>query len=164
MYVTPRVPCRHLYRWFQSLFHDHGQSIEEIADIALKDSELVDDELEKEKSDLILFIRHSLGKASDEDIRHLCPPQAPQKIEYLKIVPEGFLCKAFGTSEEEDFLVLLKLNKNEDLVRNLVLEHNDYLCLLAYKNAHEGYPFGISGIEQVALAGIHSKDLVNIID
>ncbi|GAB6261837.1 hypothetical protein [Photobacterium sp. R1] len=165
--VKPRIPFNHLYAWINSLFFDHGHSIDEIVEILTKDQgsqtspPKTQEEVEQEKSEFKLIVNHCLGKVSDDEIRHLCPPTEPKSLEYLKPVREGHLCIAKGASSG-DFSVLIQLERmSEEDMKSLIDKHNETLTFLAYKKAHEGYPYGIAGQNEPAKCGINRKDLFN---
>ncbi len=168
MTVKLRNPYSHLNARFEFLFNSCGHTFEEISEIELNNpsygdvTKLSEAEKSKEKEDLLLLINHCFGKATDQDIAHLCPPSKPKSIEYIRPVEEGHLCITKGT-ESGDFHVLITLKRDEEYVRNLLNEHNETITYLAYKNAHEGYPYGVSGESNPAKSGVHAKDLIGII-
>ena len=168
MKVKLHNPHSYLNSRFEFLFNDCGNTFEEISEIELNNSNYGDitklspqDKLER-KEQLLLLIKHCFGKATDQDIAHLCPPSRPLSIEYLRQVSEGHLCVTRGT-ESGDFYVLITLKRDEEYVRNLLNENNERVSFLAYKNAHEGNPFGISDEVNVAQAGVHARDLIDLV-
>lgn len=58
-------------------------------------------------------------------------------------------------------LFTLKNRKKEE-IEDLLRNNQVLLCELAYKNAHEGYPYGIGG-NKVALSAIHIDNLNHLI-
>lgn len=167
MTVKLRNPYSHLNDRFNFLFNDCGHTFEEISEIELNNpvygdvTKLSDQEKKEKKEKLRLLINHCFGKATDQDIAHLCPPSKPHSVEYVCPVKEGHLCVTKGT-ESGDFHVLITLKRDEEYVRNLVNGHNERVTYLAYKNAHEGFPFGVSCEIDFALAGIHATDLIDL--
>lgn len=168
MTIKLHNPYLHLNARFNYLFNDCGHTFEEIIEIELNNSiygditKLSEEEKIKEKEDLRLLINHCFVKATDQDIAHLCPLSKPQSVECISPVKEGYLCVTKGT-ESGDFYVLITLKRDEEYVRKLVKENNETITYLAYKNAHEGSPFGVSGEINLALSGIHSSDLVDLV-
>ena len=168
--MTVKLHNPHLYlnARFRFLFNDCGHTFEEISDIELNNptygdvTKLSDQGRSERKEMLLLLIKHYFGKATDQDIAHLCPPSRPHSIEYVRPVSEGHLCVTRGT-ESGDFHVLITLKRDEQYVRNLIKENNERITFLAYKNAHEGNPFGVSDEIDVARSGIHAIDLINLV-
>ncbi|MGF1761424.1 hypothetical protein L4D76_26625 [Photobacterium sagamiensis] len=161
-------PYLHLYARFNYLFEDCGHTFEEIAEIELNNpiygdvTELSEQEKAREKESLLLLINHCFGKATDQDIAHLCPPSKPHSVEYVRPVEEEHLCVTKGT-ESGDFYVLITLKRDEEYAHKLVKENNELITYLAYKNAHEGSSFGVSGEVDFAQAGIHATDLKDLV-
>ncbi|HCH4196476.1 TPA: hypothetical protein NKW06_002749 [Vibrio parahaemolyticus] len=177
MNVKPRSPLRHEYLWYQSLY-EQGYSVEKILETAInRVSQRSGGEIqplvvdEDEKKVWRLFIEHSLGMVNDEQIRSHCPPAIPQRIEYIKQVNEGYLARAVD-AQSNDFLVLFNTQNlsadtglSEDVIKNLISTHNEQLSLLAYKNAHEGNPYGYSGDKKgaVAQSGISFNEIRDLL-
>lgn len=175
MNVKPKIPSSYAseYIWYKSLY-ESGYSVEQILDTAINrvskrsQREIEPPKLtEAEKNEWRLFIRHALGMISDDDIRSLCPPGIPEKIEYIKQVNEGYLAKAVG-APMGDFLVLFNTKNlstnaglSENVIKNLISTYNKELSLLAYKNAHEGNSYGYSCEKKraVARAGISFNEI-----
>ncbi|QLG93264.1 hypothetical protein HZF02_15410 [Pseudomonas yamanorum] len=117
-----------------------------------------------------LIVEYQLGLQPFESIEHLLTPHLPSKIALLQPVgEEGYLCLTSGT-EEETFHVLLRTpGLNEDQVRALIADHEQEICFLAFKNAHEGYPFGYAlpgdppSASRVAEAGVSFADIRHLI-
>jgi hypothetical protein len=117
-----------------------------------------------------LIVEYQLGLQPFESIEHLLTPHLPSKIALLQPVgEEGYLCLTSGT-EEETFHVLLRTpGLSEDQVRALIAAHEQEICFLAFKNAHEGYPFGYAlpgdppSTNRVAEAGVSFADIHHLI-
>lgn len=117
-----------------------------------------------------LIVEYQLGLQPFENIEHLLTPHMPSKIALLQPVgEEGYLCLTSGT-EEETFHVLLRTpGLSEDQVRALIADHEQEICFLAFKNAHEGYPFGYAlagdppSVNRVAEAGVSYADIRHLI-
>ena len=117
-----------------------------------------------------LIVEYQLGLQPFESIEHLLTPHLPSKIELIQSVgEEGYLCLTSGT-EEKTFHVLLRTpGLSEEQARALINEHQQDICFLAFKNAHEGYPFGYAlpgdppHTNRAALAGISFADVRHLI-
>lgn len=114
-----------------------------------------------------LVIEYMTGEKGYADIEFLLTPHEPSSIEYVDKVWEGYLLQAKG-DPDATFKVLLRApGLTEAEVRLLLRDHQEELCFLAFKNAHEGHPHGYSkgklGTEQVAEAGISYPDIVHLL-
>lgn len=117
-----------------------------------------------------LIVEYQLGLQPFESIEHLLVPHLPSKIALVQAVgDEGYLCRTSGT-EDESFHVLLRTpGLTEDQVRALISDHEQEICFLAFKNAHEGYPFAYAlpgdppNKNRVAESGISFADVRNLI-
>lgn len=117
-----------------------------------------------------LIVEYQLGLQPFESIEHLLTPHLPSKIELIQSVgEEGYLCLTSGT-EEETFHVLLRTpGLSEEQARALINDHQQDICFLAFKNAHEGYAFGYAlpgdptNANRAALSGISFADVRHLI-
>ena len=117
-----------------------------------------------------LIVEYQLGLEPFESIEHLLTPHLPSKIALLQSVgEEGYLCLTSGT-EEETFHVLLRTpGLSEDQAQALITDHQQDICFLAFKNAHEGNPFGyalpgdLPSTNRAARSGISFADVRHLI-
>lgn len=115
--------------------------------------------------DTELAIAHMLGEKSLADIEHLLTPHEPDSIQYLRQVPEGYLLEA-SLQGTPTILVLMRTpSLSADEVKLLVGSNQGDLCYLAFKNAHEGNPFGYSdgNVSAWASAGISYPEIRGLI-
>lgn len=115
--------------------------------------------------DTELVIGHMLDEKTLADIEHLLTPHEPDSIQYVGPVSEGYLLEA-SLQGTPTFAVLMRApSLSEDDVKALVGANQGDLCYLAFKNAHEGHPFGYSdgNVSAVALAGISYPEIRGMI-
>jgi hypothetical protein len=116
-----------------------------------------------------LVVEYQLGMRPAGDVEHLLQPKMPSGIEFIAETDDGFLCRTTGT-EDAVFDVLMRCpSLRYDQVEELISRNQDEIAFIAYKNAHEGYPFGYSLrsdeklTHRVALAGISYADIRSLI-
>lgn len=108
-------------------------------------------------------VEYILKKKPFEDIQHLILPHMPNSLEFLKSDEEGHLYQATGDTEGASFQVLLMIPRiSESRVQAMVSKHQDRVCYLAYKRAHEGYP--VQHTTGSAMAGIGMDMLSSLLD
>lgn len=147
-------------QWVISL-RDSGLSIEEIVN-------LVDEKIGgygPQGSNTRLVIEYQLGHRPVGDIEHLLLPHQPTGIQFVRVTNEGFLCRTVGTASATFDVLVDAQNLSEETLRSLLQENSEELALMAYRNAHEGHPFGYSLPDEpplsshTACAGISYADL-----
>ncbi|MDH1573638.1 hypothetical protein [Pseudomonas sp. GD03746] len=147
-------------QWVISL-SDSGFSIEEIV-------KLVDEKIGgygTHGSDTRLVIEYQLGHRPVGDIEHLLLPHQPSGIEFVQVTNEGFLCRTVGTASATFDVLIHTQSLSEEALQSLLEKNSEELAWMAYRNAHEGHPFGYSLAgdpplsSHTALAGISYADL-----
>ncbi|MBK3431441.1 hypothetical protein JJD84_11470 [Pseudomonas fluorescens] len=81
-------------------------------------------------------VDYYLGNVGAEEILKYLSPKRPQSIEFMGKVGDGYLLKAHGEGAEFDIL-LMTPSLPETTIQTLIANHQDDLCWLAYRNAHE---------------------------
>ncbi|WP_434771287.1 hypothetical protein [Pseudomonas entomophila] len=120
--------------------HSEGMTVDEIVENVKKNTGYFAGSEENTR----LIVEYQIGKRQFTEIEHLLLPHEPKSIEYVENTQDGHLCRTIGAAEA-CFDVLIKApNINEQELRTLINEHPKEISWLAYKNAHEGYPFGYS--------------------
>lgn len=147
-------------QWVISL-RDSGLSIEEIV-------ELVDEKIGgygTQGSDTRLVVEYQLGHRPASDIEHLLLPHQPTGLQFVQVTNEGFLCCTIGTATATFDVLVDAHDLSEEAIRSLLEKNSEELAWVAYRNAHEGHPFGYSFAgepslsSRTALAGISYTDL-----
>lgn len=118
--------------WIKSSYAVHGHSVDEIVENLGAGSE--------EARDVRLHVEYVLGKKNLSDVHHLIKPYFPTSIRFVRsVMPEGYLCQAEGETEEACFSVLIRGNSvSEARIKEMLEAHQEALCFLAYRQAHEG--------------------------
>lgn len=116
----------------------------------------------KDPSLVTLIVEYQLGERPYADIEHLLTPNPPQIFIYIDRTFDGYLCET-GGDEHSSFRVLVRTpTVSEDVLKAAIGKYQKEFCFLAFKNAHEGYPYEYSlhGVSAVAKAGISYTDIV----
>lgn len=116
---------------------------------------------------LELLVEHALGERPQQDIEFLLTPLKPTSIKKFERRPRGYLLKAEGPGDDSFYVLLESVGLDDEKVDRLLDSHQDELCFLAYKNAHEGSPFD-TGLREdghvvVAESGITFQDIQRLL-
>lgn len=122
-----------------------------------------------DKSNTRLVVEYQLGKRPFSDVQHLLLPHQPTGVTFVQNTNDGYLCRTSG-SPTATFDVLFKTpTLSEADLRDLLERNQSEIAFIAYKNAHEGHPYGYSlmvdGVltHPAARAGISYTDIRHLL-
>ncbi|EKT4452796.1 hypothetical protein ACQJ0O_22825 [Pseudomonas shirazensis] len=91
-----------------------------------------------------LAVSYWLGEKGEDDIEFLYTPRPYTQVAFGSKVSDGYLLTLQDDEGNKSDTLLRTPGLEESVVRKLISARTSELCHLAYKNEHEGYPWGYS--------------------